>query len=68
LWGCSAAKWRLPTLPLTDFPYTGLRADSLLRTSRLAVVNKSVFELELVTLSPRRLREAKERLAHWVVG
>jgi hypothetical protein len=40
----------------------------LLRTSRLAVVNESVFELELGTLSPRRLREAKERLAHWVVG
>ena len=51
-----------------DFSYTGLRADSLLRTSRLAVVNESVFELELGTLSPRRLREAKERLAHWVVG
>lgn len=51
-----------------DFSSTGLRADSLLRTSRLAVVKKSVFELELGTLSPRRLREAKERLAHWVVG
>jgi hypothetical protein len=40
----------------------------LLRTSRLAVVSESVFELELGTLSPQRLREVKERLAHWVVG
>jgi hypothetical protein len=58
----------LPTLPLPDVFSTGLRADSLLRTSRLAVVSESVFELELGTLSPQRLREVKERLAHWVVG
>jgi hypothetical protein len=38
----------------------------LLRTSRLAVVNESVFELELGTLSPQRLREVKERLAHFL--
>jgi hypothetical protein len=62
------AKWRLPTLPLPDVFSTGLRADSLLRTSRLAVVSESVFELELGTLSPQCLREVKERLAHWVVG
>jgi mRNA interferase MazF len=51
-----------------DFPSTGLRADSLLRTSRLAVVSESIFELELGTLSPQRLREVKERLARWLVG
>jgi hypothetical protein len=62
------AKWGLPTLPLPDVFSTGLRADSLLRTSRLAVVSESVFELELGTLSPQCLREVKERLAHWVVG
>lgn len=50
-----------------DFSATGLRADSLLRTSRLAVVSESIFELELGKLSPQRLREVKERLANWVV-
>lgn len=49
-----------------DFSSTGLRADSLLRTSRLAVVSESIFELELGTLSPRRLQEVKERLVHWI--
>jgi mRNA interferase MazF len=52
----------------SDVSATGLRADSLLRTSRLAVVSESIFELELGTLSPQRLREVKERLASWFVG
>ena len=52
----------------SDFSSTGLRADSLLRTSRLVVVSESVFELKLGTLPPRCLREVKERLAHWITG
>jgi len=40
----------------------------LLRTGRLAVVNESIFELELGVLSPRRLQEVKERLVHWIAG
>lgn len=51
-----------------DFASTGLRADSLLRTSRLAVVSESIFELELGRLAPPRLREVKERLAHWLAN
>jgi mRNA interferase MazF len=51
-----------------DFSSTGLRSDSLLRTSRLAVVSESMFELELGTLSSQRLREVKERLARWFVA
>jgi mRNA interferase MazF len=51
-----------------DFSSTGLRADSLLRTSRLVVVSESVFEIELGRLPPRCLRELKERLARWLLG
>jgi mRNA interferase MazF len=51
-----------------DFSSTGLRADSLLRTSRLVVVSESVFELELGTLPPRCLRKVKERLARWIIS
>jgi hypothetical protein len=51
-----------------DFASTGLRADSLLRTSRLAVVSESIFELELGTLAPERLRQVKDRLARWLAS
>jgi mRNA interferase MazF len=56
------------TIADPDFPATGLRAESLLRSSRLAVVNESIFELELGALAPERLRQVKDRLARWVAS
>jgi len=51
-----------------DFPATGLRADSLLRSSRLAVVNESIFELKLGTVASQRLQQVTERLARWLAS
>lgn len=49
-----------------DFVATGLRADSLLRISRLAVVSEAIFELKLGGLPPHLLREVRQRLGYWL--
>jgi mRNA interferase MazF len=49
-----------------DFAGTGLKADSLIRISRLAVVEERMFELSLGRLADSRLREARERLIRWL--
>ena len=49
-----------------DFAGTGLKADSLIRISRLAVVEERMFELSLGRLADSRLREARESLIRWL--
>ena len=49
-----------------DFSGTGLKADSLIRIGRLAVVEERGFELSLGRLADFRLREAQESLVRWL--
>jgi mRNA interferase MazF len=49
-----------------DFSVTGLKADSLIRIGRLAVVEERGFELSLGRLADFRLREAQESLVRWL--
>ena len=49
-----------------DFSVTGLKADSLIRIGRLAVVEERGFELSLGRLADFRLREARESLVRWL--
>lgn len=51
-----------------EFPETGLKQDSLVRISRLAVVQGTIFEGKLGSISSSRLQEVKGRLASWIQG
>ena len=49
-----------------DFGETGLKKSSLIRTSRLAVVDESMFEGKLGTLSDRKHKDILLSLANWL--
>ena len=49
-----------------EFEETGLKKSSLIRTSRLAVVDASIFEGKLGALRRSRLEEVRERIAAWL--
>ena len=51
-----------------DFPNTGLKKSSLIRVSRIAVVDESIFEGKLGSLSEEAFREIRKRLASWIEG
>jgi mRNA interferase MazF len=55
-------------LPLTvpGFDKTGLKKESLIRTSRLAVVHPSVFTGKLGTLPTELFDDVRHRLAEWI--
>ena len=55
-------------LPVTmhDFDKTGLKKESLIRTSRLAVVQSSVFTGKLGTLPTEAFNDIRIRLANWI--
>lgn len=48
------------------FEKTGLKKESLIRTSRLAVVHPSVFTGKLGTLPTEVFNEVRTRLAEWI--
>ena len=48
------------------FEQTGLKKESLVRTSRLAVVHPSVFTGKLGTLPTEVFNEVRTRLAEWI--
>jgi len=50
-----------------DFSSTGLKTSSLLRISRIAVVDEAIFEGRLGSIAGRRLRDVKERFSHWML-
>ncbi len=49
-----------------DFPITGLKKESLIRTSRLAVVQSSIFAGKLGRLPTDTFEEVRTRLADWI--
>ena len=50
-----------------DFQATGLKTASVLRLSRLAVVDGKVIVGTLGAISPKRLVSIRRRLADWIV-
>ena len=51
-----------------DFQETGLKLTSLIRITRLAVVNGDLFRGALGTLAERRLLRIRQALADWILG
>lgn len=49
-----------------DFGQSGLKADSVFRLTRLAVVSDSIFHGLTGEISAERLRRLKKRLAQWI--
>jgi len=51
-----------------DFTDSGLKAPSLFRVSRLAVVEQSIFLGVIGIISPSRLSRIKTSLSNWIHG
>ena len=51
-----------------EFGQTGLKATSLIRASRLAVVSESVLQGSIGTISNERLDHIRSRLADWITS
>ena len=51
-----------------DFPSSGLKEDSLVRTMRLAVVGAGTFHGAIGNLNKDRLARIQLRLAEWILG
>ena len=51
-----------------DFPATGLKQSSLIRTVRLAVVGAATFCGTIGEVSDDRLARVRSRLAEWILG
>lgn len=51
-----------------DFPQSGLKVSSVLRLSRLAVLDGSLLAGAIGSLSDTRLRAVRQRLGDWVMG
>ncbi len=50
----------------SDYAVTGLKVRSVVRLARLASVEASVINARLGTISSKRLRQIKKRLADWL--
>jgi mRNA interferase MazF len=50
----------------TDFGQSGLKTNSVIRLSRLAVINSDLFLGSIGEISEGRLLLAKENLANWI--
>jgi mRNA interferase MazF len=51
-----------------DFAQSGLKMPSVLRLSRLAVLNGSVLAGYIGAIDDQRLQQVRRRLADWVAG
>ena len=49
-----------------DFQVTGLKRESVVRTSRLAVVEESMLEGAIGRISPSRLQRIRRKIADWI--
>ena len=49
-----------------DFAETGLKIDSVIRVTRLAVVEGEILKGSIGKLSAQRLAEIQKRVAHWI--
>ncbi|MEW5815040.1 MAG: type II toxin-antitoxin system PemK/MazF family toxin [Spirochaetota bacterium] len=52
----------------TDFKQSGLKTSSVIRISRLAVVNRNVLLGSIGNISNERLKIIKNRLSEWIKG
>jgi mRNA interferase MazF len=52
----------------SDFQQSGLKLASVIRISRLAVVNSDVLLGKLGQIDTKRLSRIKQRLANWIQG
>ena len=50
-----------------DFQNSGLKTESVIRVSRLAVVGKEILVGRIGKISSERLKRIKERLAKWII-
>ena len=51
-----------------DFESSGLKAASVIRISRLAVVDESILKGKLGDIAPERLERIRRRLADWLTS
>mgnify|MGYP006278092761 CR=1 FL=1 len=51
-----------------DFKESGLKSPSLCRVTRLAVINKSILEGSLGSISQERLTRIKRIISEWIKG
>lgn len=49
-----------------DFSRSGLKVPSVIRIGRLAVVEGTMLEGKIGTISPERMRRIRRRLAEWI--
>ncbi len=52
----------------TDFPGTGLKVSSVIRVSRLAVIDGGLLAGAIGTITEARLTPIRRRLARWILG
>ncbi|MBU4320496.1 MAG: type II toxin-antitoxin system PemK/MazF family toxin [Thermodesulfovibrionales bacterium] len=52
----------------TDFLQSGLKTSSVIRITRLAVVNKNVLLGSIGNIGPERLASIKKNLSTWIIG
>ncbi|MCX7668266.1 MAG: type II toxin-antitoxin system PemK/MazF family toxin [Atribacterota bacterium] len=52
----------------SDFSYSGLKKESVIRVTRLAVAEQSLFAGAIGEISPERLRRIRHRIARWILG
>lgn len=52
----------------TDFSASGLKATSVVRVGRLAVVDESILVGSIGKIAPERLRRIKSGLANWLMS
>jgi len=50
----------------SDFPQTGLKATSLVRVTRIAVVSADILRGAIGVLAPDRLEHIRSRLGRWI--
>lgn len=52
----------------TDFVQSGLKTDTLIRLTRLAVVNDSIFTGTIGEINSNRLNRLKKNLSDWITN
>ncbi|WPF90442.1 type II toxin-antitoxin system PemK/MazF family toxin [Cyanobacterium aponinum AL20118] len=52
----------------SDFSETGLKSESVVRVSRLAVVSQKIFFGYIGQISPERLTKIQTNLANWILN
>lgn len=52
----------------SDFPQTGLKATSLVRVTRIAIVSADLLRGAIGAIAPDRLERIRSRLGHWISG